>query len=100
VNAYDRLLTWASELGGADWGRWRGVCRYLALEPTTAACALSDLGHVEFDWVDNRFAAAAPAAILLPRSSGSALAPGQSTWSVSWRSERKTFLMTSTSILR
>jgi hypothetical protein len=76
VNAYDRLLTWASELGGADWGRWRGVCRYLALEPTTAACALSDLGHVEFDWVDNRFAAAAPAAILLPRSSGSALLTG------------------------
>jgi hypothetical protein len=76
MNAYDRLLTWASELGQGDWGRWRDVCRYLGLEPTVAACALSDLGHVEFDWVGNRFAVAAPAAILLPRSSGSALLTG------------------------
>lgn len=76
MNAFDTLLRWASEVGSSSWQCWGDTAHYLGLEPSGAARALSDLGHVEFDWVANRFAAAPPTAILLPRSSGCILITG------------------------
>lgn len=76
MNQYDQLLDWASELGNGRWSDWRSACAYLKLEATEAARALSDLGHVEVDWGRDLFAAAPPAAVLLPRSSGSVVITG------------------------
>jgi hypothetical protein len=76
VNGYDRLLAWASERGSGTWSQWRAACEYLDLEPTTSARNLSALGHVELDWVDNRFACAPVTAALIQRSSGSAIVTG------------------------
>jgi hypothetical protein len=47
-----------------------GVCLSLDLEENEAARKLAALGHVEFDWVDNRFAVAPPVAVLTMHSSG------------------------------
>jgi hypothetical protein len=76
VNGYDTVLEWASELGAGSWQAWREVCHGLNLGANTAARKLAALGHVEFDWVDNRFAAAPPAAVLTLRSSGCLLLTG------------------------
>ena len=76
MTAADVLLEWVSEVGTGKWGSWRVVCQDLGLEPTGAARAFSDLGHVEFDWVNDEFAAVPPTAVLLPRSSGSVLITG------------------------
>lgn len=76
MNAYDHLLEWASEVGSGNWRAWRDVASYLQLEPNSAARKLSALGHVEFDWIDNRFACAPSTAVLTLRSSGSLLLTG------------------------
>jgi hypothetical protein len=76
VNAHDELLEWASEVGSGSWRSWRDASAYLGLEPNAAARELSALGHVEFDWADNRFACAPPTAILTLRSSGCLLLTG------------------------
>jgi hypothetical protein len=77
VNAYDLLLEWASERGQGSWRQWRDACAALGIdEPSGAARRLSALGHVEFDWVDNRFACAPPTAILTLRASGCLLLTG------------------------
>lgn len=76
MNGYDRLLAWASERGSGTWSQWRGACEHLDLEPNVSARNLSALGHVELDWVDNRFACAPVTAALIQRSSGSAIVTG------------------------
>src|SRR5204863_5080347 len=63
VNAYDLLLEWASERGEGSWRNWREACASLEIaEPSQAALGASALGHVEFEWVDNRLACAPPTA--------------------------------------
>lgn len=76
MNGYDQLLEWASETGGGSWEGWRDACAYLSLEPNQAARRLSALGHLEFDWVRNRFACAHPTAVLTLHSSGCVLVTG------------------------
>ena len=76
MTPHDWLLRWASEQGQGSWHLWCDTCSGLGLEPNSAARTLSDLGHVEFDWEENRFSCAPPCAILLPRASGSALLTG------------------------
>jgi hypothetical protein len=76
VNAYDHLLEWASEVGSGTWRKWHDAARYLRLGPTSAARKLSALGHIEFDWIDDRFACAPPTAVLTLRSSGCLLLTG------------------------
>jgi hypothetical protein len=82
MNAFDKLLTWASERGNGSWTDWVDACTYLKVEtgeyvePTQAARRLSALGHIEFNWVQNRFAGSPPTAILIPRSSGSIVVTG------------------------
>ena len=76
MNAYDYLLEWASEVGCGSWRAWREASDYLGLEPSSAARKLSALGHVEFDWVDDRFCCAPPTAVLTLRSSGCLLLTG------------------------
>jgi len=77
MNRFDTLLEWASETGGGSWRAWRDACTYLGLEENSAAMKLSALGHVEFDWVDNRFAAAPSVAVLTLHSSGCLLLTGE-----------------------
>lgn len=77
MNAYDLLLEWASERGQGNWRHWRDACAALAIDgPSQAARRLSALGHVEFDWVDNRFACAPPTASLTLHASGCLLLTG------------------------
>lgn len=76
MNCYDNLLEWASEVGSGSWARWRDACRYLGVDPSSAARKLGALGHVEFDWIDDRFATAPPTAVLTRRSSGCLLLTG------------------------
>lgn len=76
MNGYDTLLEWASELGAGSWRAWRDTCTHLRVEPNSAARKLAALGHVEFDWVDDRFAVAPPTAVLTLRSSGCLLLTG------------------------
>jgi hypothetical protein len=76
MNRHDELLEWASELGSGSWGVWRDACDYLHLGSNSAARKLAALGHLEFDWVANRFAAAPPAAVFTFHSSGCLLLTG------------------------
>jgi hypothetical protein len=76
VNAIDSLLEWASELGSGSWRVWREACDFLQVESTLAARSLSALGHLEFDWVGDRFATAPPTAALALHSSGCLLLTG------------------------
>jgi hypothetical protein len=76
VNRHDELLEWASEAGTGSWGTWRDACEYLHVGPSSAARKLAALGHVEFDWIGNRFAAAPPAAVFTFHSSGCLLLTG------------------------
>jgi hypothetical protein len=76
VNAYNTLVEWASEVGSGSWRTWRESCHYLGLEENSAARKLAALGHVEFDWVSDRFAATPPAAVLTLHSSGCLLLTG------------------------
>jgi hypothetical protein len=76
VNAFDTLLEWASEVGSGSWQSWREACAHLEIGPSSTARKLAALGHVEFDWIDDRFAAAPPAAVLTLHSSGCLLLTG------------------------
>lgn len=76
MNTYDQLLEWASERGEGTWSQWRDTCAYLGIEANQASRRLSALGHVEFDWVANRFACAPPTAVLTLRSSGCVIVTG------------------------
>jgi hypothetical protein len=67
---WDRLLEWASEVGSGSWARWREGCAGAGRSPVDAAHTLSSLGHVEFDWREDRFAVAPTAAVWLARSGG------------------------------
>jgi hypothetical protein len=76
MNRFDTMLEWTSERGGGSWRAWRDACMYLGLEENSAARKLSALGHVEFDWVDNRFGVASSVAVLTLHSSGCLLLTG------------------------
>lgn len=76
MSTYDQLLEWASEVGSGSWRAWCDAAAYLQLEPNSAARKLSALGHIEFDWIDDRFAAAPPTAVVTLRSSGCLLLTG------------------------
>jgi hypothetical protein len=76
VNSYDTLLEWASEVGSGTWASWRETCAYLQIGPSSAARKLGALGHVEFDWLGDRFAVAPPTAVLTLHSSGCLLLTG------------------------
>jgi hypothetical protein len=77
LNAHDVLLEWASERGLGTWQQWRDACAALGIqEPSGAARRLSALAHVEFDWVENRFACAPPTATLTLHASGCLLVTG------------------------
>ena len=56
--AHDTLLLWCSEVGSGPWKAFRDACWQLELAPQGSARALSQLGHVEFDWTQGRWAAA------------------------------------------
>lgn len=70
MSRHDELLEWSSEIGSGSWGAWRDACDYLRVGPNSAAQTLAALGHLEFDWIGNRFAAAPPAAVFTFHSSG------------------------------
>ena len=74
--AANRLLAWASEVGAGSWENWRTAARHLELEPSRMARNLSALGHVEFDWVSNRFAVAPPTLSYLRGAGGAFLISG------------------------
>jgi hypothetical protein len=76
VNAYDKLLEWASEVGNGSWQSWRDAAAYLDVNPDGAAQSLGALGHVEFDWLRNRFAVAPSTAVLTLHSSSCLLLTG------------------------
>jgi hypothetical protein len=76
MSPHDTLLEWASEVGSGSWSSWKAACEALRVGPTTAAQNLSALGHVEFDWIADRFACAPTSAVLIPRSSGCVIITG------------------------
>ena len=76
MSGHDELLEWASELGSGSWSTWREACAYLGVGSSSAARKLAALGHIEFDWIDNRFGVAPPAAVLTLHSSGCLLLTG------------------------
>ena len=76
MNSYNTLLEWASEIGGGSWLSWRDACAHLGVGASSAARNLAALGHVEFDWIDSRFAVAPKAAVFTLHSSGCLLLTG------------------------
>lgn len=77
--AHDTLLLWCSEVGAGPWKRFRDACWHLELTPASAARALSQLGHVEFDWSGGRWATAATALVGIPGLPGRLLLTGART---------------------
>ncbi|MGI8729300.1 MAG: hypothetical protein ACR2LK_04820 [Solirubrobacteraceae bacterium] len=75
-DAHDALLTWCSEIGGADIDAFRASCRHLKLPASASARILSALGHVEFDWAAGRFAAAPTTLTTVPGLPGRLLVTG------------------------
>jgi hypothetical protein len=64
--AHDTLLRWCSEVGSTDTHQFLKSCRELDLDPWHAAWALSQLGHVEFDWRGSLFATAPTTITTIP----------------------------------
>ncbi len=64
--AHDTLLRWCSEVGSTDTHQFLRSCRELDLDPWHAAWALSQLGHVEFDWRGSQFATAPTTITTIP----------------------------------
>jgi len=65
-DGHDALLWWCSEVGSGKTRAYLDACRYLGLDPWHAAWALSQLGHVEFDWRAGAFAAAPTVLTTIP----------------------------------
>jgi hypothetical protein len=74
--AHDALLSWCSEMGSATIDEFRRACRALDLPTNASARALSQLGHVEFDWDCGRFAAAPTTLTTIPDLPGRLLLSG------------------------
>jgi hypothetical protein len=55
---------------------WKEAAAVLSLEPNEAARVTSKLGHVEFDWMDGRFACAPTALVGIPELDGYLLLSG------------------------
>jgi len=75
-DAHDTLLWWCSEVGGGHTHAFLDACRHLALDPWHASWALSQLGHVEFDWRAGRFATAPTVLTTIPGVGGRLLICG------------------------
>ena len=77
--AYDTLLLWCSEVGSGPWKAFRDACWHLELDPSGAVRALSQLGHIEFDWSGARWAAAPTVLVGIPDLPGRLLLTGART---------------------
>jgi hypothetical protein len=75
-DAHDALLTWCSETGSGSLAGFKAACLHLDLAPRLAARALSELGHVEFDYDAGRYAAAPSALTTIPELPGLLLLTG------------------------
>lgn len=75
MSAGDDLLTWVSETGSGAWNKLRDTAAYLARayettdRPWYLAAPLSDLGHVDISWTQQRWSVAPPA-LAMARGSG------------------------------
>lgn len=65
-DVHDALLWWCSEVGAGTTRHFLEVCRELSLDPWQTSWALSQLGHVEFDWRAGRFAVAPTVLTTIP----------------------------------
>lgn len=65
-DAHDALLWWCSEGGSGGTRQFVHACQELGLDAWHAAWALSQLGHVEFDWRAGRFATAPAVLTTIP----------------------------------
>lgn len=68
--SYETLLAYASELGSGTWSEWKDAAATLSLDAGEAARVTSGLGHVEFDWLEGRFACAPTALVQIPGLDG------------------------------
>ncbi len=75
-DAHDALLAWCSETGSGTIDSFRRSCRALELPVNRSARALSQLGHVEFDWQKGRYAAAPTTLTTIPGLPGLLLLTG------------------------
>jgi hypothetical protein len=75
MTAGDDLLMWASETGSGSWNGLRDTAAYLSRvyetsdRPWYLAAPLSDLGHVDISWTQQRWSVARPA-LAMARGSG------------------------------
>ncbi len=75
MSAGDDLLLWASETGSGPWAHLRDTAAYLSRvhdttdRPWYLAVPLSDLGHIDISWTEQRWSVSPPA-LVLPRGSG------------------------------
>lgn len=80
----DLLLEWVSERGDGSWAQFRRAHEWLFegsqnpnyVTPGFTAGLLSMLGHIEVDWVAERWAACPPVLTLLPSAGAHALLTG------------------------
>lgn len=75
-DAHDTLLVWCSETGSGSLSAYRAACAHLDLAPWRVARALSQLGHVEFDYDTGRYAAAPTTLTTVPGLPGRLLLTG------------------------
>lgn len=70
MSSGDDLLMWASEVGSGSWGQLRDTAAYLARvhntrdRPWYLAAPLSDLGHIDLSWNNDRWSVSNPALIM------------------------------------
>jgi hypothetical protein len=75
MSAGDDLLTWASEAGSGSWSSLRDTAAYLSRvheavdRPWYLAAPLSDLGHIDISWTNQRWSVAPPA-LAIARGTG------------------------------
>lgn len=75
-DAQDALLLWCSEVGSGEWSSFRAACTTLNLRAEAASHALVQLGHIEIDWRQSRFACAPPTLAGIPGLAGIYLLTG------------------------
>lgn len=75
-DACDALLTWCSETGSGPLAAFKAASAHLGLAAWPAARALSQLGHVEFDYDNGRYSAAPTTLTTVPGLPGRLLLTG------------------------
>jgi len=78
-DAHDALLAWCSETGSGTLDAFKAACAHLQLPVWPTARALSQLGHVEFDYDTGRYAAAPVTLTTVPGLPGRLLLTGART---------------------